>query len=115
MYYKIGLRPVDLYIGEERVRPMLLSVDRSETAETRSLSFDVIAAVAEREGVDPTEIEPPEYESLYAVVNPEALDALFAPRQDGSDRISGRVEFTFNGYHVVITGDGEVRLREDSS
>ncbi|SDK19752.1 HalOD1 output domain-containing protein [Natronorubrum texcoconense] len=91
---------------------MLLSVDRSDTAAVHSVSFDVIAAIAEREGVDPMDIEPPEYEALYDAINPEALDTLFAPREDGSPRASGRVEFPFCGYLVVVSSDGDVDVEE---
>ena len=92
---------------------MLLSVDRSEANDIQSLSYEVIAAVAEREGVDPTDIEPPEYESLYEAINPEALDSLFAPRSNGTERTRGRVEFTFCDYHVVVTSEGEVEVRDE--
>ena len=91
---------------------MLLSTDSPDATAVNSLSFEVIAAVAEREGVDPMEIEPPEYEALYDVINPEALDSLFAPREDGTSRGSGRVEFVFCGYHVVVASDGEVDVLE---
>ncbi len=91
---------------------MLLSLDQSDTDEAGSLSFRVITAVAEREGIDPMEFEPPEYEALYDVVNPEALDSLFAPRQNGSERATGTVEFRFCGYDIVVTSDGEVSLSE---
>ncbi|ELY42442.1 HalOD1 output domain-containing protein [Natronorubrum sulfidifaciens] len=87
---------------------MLLSVDRSDAAETYSVSFDVIAAVAEQEGVDPMDIEPPEYDALYEVINPEALDTLFAQREDGSKRANGTVEFPFCGYRITVDGTGEV-------
>ncbi len=87
---------------------MLLSVDRSDTADVHSVSFDVIAAVAEQEGVDPMDIEPPEYDALYDVINPEALDSLFAQREDGSKRADGRVEFPFCGYQIVVDSDGGV-------
>lgn len=89
---------------------MLLSVERS--GDGRSLSFAVIDAIATREGVDTTEIEPPEYEALYDVLNPEALDALFAPREDGTPRSDGQVEFTYCGYDVVVSSDGDVTVRE---
>ncbi|WP_436343524.1 HalOD1 output domain-containing protein [Natronorubrum sp. FCH18a] len=91
---------------------MLLSVDRSDTAAVHSVSFDVITAIAEREGVDPMDIEPPEYEALYDAINPEALDALFAPREDGTPRAPGRVEFPFCGYQVVVSSDGEVSVTD---
>ncbi|GAB3664149.1 HalOD1 output domain-containing protein [Halopiger thermotolerans] len=92
---------------------MLLSVDRSEAADDQSLSFAIISAVAEREGVDPTDIEPPEYEALYDAINPEALDSLFAPRTDGTARTAGRVEFSYCDYHVVVTSDGDVDVYDD--
>ncbi|MFP8954288.1 HalOD1 output domain-containing protein [Natrialbaceae archaeon A-arb3/5] len=92
---------------------MLLSVDRSQTDSTQSLSFEVIAAIAEKEGVDPTDIEPPEYQSLYDAINPEALDSLFAPRVDGTTRTNGRVEFTFCEYHISVTSDGNVVVRDE--
>ena len=92
---------------------MLLSVDRSESSRSPSLSFEVIAAIAEREGVDPMDIEPPTYDALYDVINPEALDSLFAPREDGTPRAAGRVEFPFCGYQVVVTSDGTVEVEDE--
>lgn len=91
---------------------MLLSVDRSDAAVAQSVSFDVITAVAEREGVDPVDLEPPEYEALYNVINPEALDSLFATRENGQQRTTGRIEFPFCGYQVTVTSDGEVEVAD---
>ncbi|WP_306057808.1 HalOD1 output domain-containing protein [Natronococcus wangiae] len=91
---------------------MLLSVDRPDAASATSLSYKVITAVAEREGVEPTEIEPPEYNALYEVVNPEALDSLFAPRENGAHRTAGRIEFDYCGYHITVTSDGEVDVSD---
>lgn len=90
---------------------MLLSADQT-TPETVPLSFRIIEAIAEAEGVDPTDIEPPEYEALYDVLNPEALDGLFAPREDGTPRSPGEVAFQFCGYDVVVESDGTVDVRE---
>lgn len=90
---------------------MLLSVDRSDRIESEPLSLAVIDAVAKREGVDATEIEPPEYEALYDVIDPEALDSLFAIG-NGTGSSIGRVEFTFCGYDIVVTSDGEIHLNE---
>ncbi|AGB37328.1 HalOD1 output domain-containing protein [Natronococcus occultus] len=89
---------------------MLLSVDRSDTATGMSLSYEVIAEIAAREGVEPTDIEPPEYDALYDVINPEALDSLFAPRENGLSRASGRIEFEYCGYDVTVTSDGDVEV-----
>jgi hypothetical protein len=62
-------------------------------------SVDVIEAVAAREGVSPTELPEPLYESI----DPDALDALF---QVGT----GRVLFEYLSYEVTVTSDGDVEL-----
>ena len=54
----------------------------------------VIDAVADANGVDPTELEP-----LYDTIDPEALDALFKPGVDGM------ITFTYEGHDVVVRGD----------
>ena len=72
----------------------------------------VIETVAEAEGVRPAELSPPQYESLHAVIDPAALDALFADRSNGASRPRGTVSFTFCGYHVTVDRDGTVALEE---
>lgn len=94
---------------------MLVSVDQSDATAVDSVSFAVIAAIAEAEGVDPVEIEPPEYDALYDVVNPEALDSLFAQRPDGTARAGGRVEFPYCGYRVVVEADGDVEVYDTNN
>lgn len=111
----MGAVSQDLYLMTETLRAMLLSVDRSRGNRRRSLSLKVISAIAEREGVDPVEIEPPEYEALYEVCNPEALDSLFAPRENGTPRTRGRVSFVFCGYDVVVTSDGTVEVTDPAT
>ena len=91
---------------------MLLSVDRTNLNRDRSLSLDVITAVAECEGIEPTELEPPEYETLYDVCNPEALDELFAPRENGTPRGVGSIQFEFCGYDVIARSDGSVEVTD---
>ena len=75
-----------------------------------SLSQAVVEAIAKREGIDATELEPPEYEPLYAVVDPEALDALFSPTVDGRDRAPGSIGFEYGGYDVTVHSVGQVEL-----
>lgn len=87
-------------------------MDLAESGSDLSLSQAVVEAIAEREGVDVTDVEPPEYEPLYEVVNPEALDALFAPTASGRPRPPGSVSFTYAGYDVTVYGDGRVELSE---
>ena len=86
------------------------SSQRGSESDTRSLSKAVIEAIADREGVDVTEIEPPRYEPLYTVVDPEALDTLFAPTFAGKARGSGSISFQYAGYDVVVEADGQVSL-----
>lgn len=71
-----------------------------------SLSQAVIDAVAEHEGVEPTELEPP----LYHAVDPEALDALFP--ETGRSGSTGRVRFSYDGRDVCVTSDGQVHVAE---
>lgn len=70
----------------------------------------VVEAVADREGIAPTELVPPEYETLYDAVDPAALDALFAPRANGAERTDGSITFRFCGYEVTVTAGGTVSL-----
>lgn len=62
-------------------------------------STRVVEAIAEAEGVDPVALDPP----LNAVIDLDALDELFSPNS-GVPRPSGRVEFEYDGYDVVVEG-----------
>ena len=77
-----------------------------------SVSQAVVEAIAQREEVDVTEIEPPEYEPLYTVVDPEALDALFSSTTGGASRPMGAVSFVYAGYNVTVHSDGEIELSQ---
>ncbi|AGB39516.1 HalOD1 output domain-containing protein [Natronococcus occultus] len=68
------------------------------------LSVAIANAVATYRDIDATELEP-----LYYVINPEALERLFAPRADGL-RSEGSVTFEYNGCSVTVTADGEIRV-----
>lgn len=69
-----------------------------------SLSHEVIEAVAEERGTEPEDLP----ETLNDVVDPDALDALFA----GQNSRSGMVTFRFCEYTVTVTADGDVSLEE---
>jgi hypothetical protein len=86
----------------------------SDDAERRSPTVAVIEAVAEAEGVRPEEVCPPAYESLYSAIDPNALDALFAPHVDGTPRSTGTISFRFAGYRVVVDHHGTVTLEPGS-
>lgn len=68
----------------------------------RTVSEEVVAAVAARERIDPFEIDQP----LYDTIDPEALDALFH-----SHPTQGHVKFTYYGYKVTVHSDGEISLQ----
>lgn len=74
----------------------------------QSVSTTVIETVAARENVNPIELNP----SLYEVVDPDALDALFAPSRTGTARLGGRIEFSYCGYELVVRGDGNVTVTD---
>lgn len=67
-------------------------------------STDVVLAIVEREGVDPTDLETP----LCKVIDPDALDTLYP--SDGTAPPHGRVTFSYNGYNVRVTADRDVRI-----
>lgn len=75
--------------------------------EPESLTAEVLAAVADREGVDPVDLEPP----LHDVVDPDALEALFTDSVDGAARENVSAEFTYRGHRVLVDG-GTVHVLE---
>lgn len=75
--------------------------------ETESLTAEVLAAVADREGVDPIDLEPP----LHDVVDPDALEALFSDSIDGTAREGVSAEFVYRGHRVLVDG-GTVHVTE---
>ena len=63
-------------------------------------SMAVVRAVAESEGVDPLDLPP-----LYDEIDSSVVDVLF-------ERIEQvRLEFTYNGYEVTVSGDERVVVR----
>ncbi|WP_458209601.1 DUF7504 family protein [Haladaptatus sp. NG-SE-30] len=73
----------------------------------RSLSTTVTVAVADVAGVEPADIP----EQLYDVIDPEALDKLFRPREDGARRRGGRLSFSLYGHHVTVRGNGQITIQ----
>lgn len=64
--------------------------------------FAVVSAVAEASGTDPFELPP-----LNEVIDPEALNDLFASRPEASVE---KVAFRYAGYDVAVHGNGDVRV-----
>lgn len=83
---------------------------------TTTLDFDwsdgpsaaVVTAVASELGTDLDELDAP----LNDYVDPDALDALFAPTYDGVPRPEGRVTFAVHGCEVTVDGRGEVTAEQ---
>lgn len=72
------------------------------------LSMAVITALAEHEEVEPVELDP----QLYEVIDPDALDGLFTRHRDTTRSTTGRLTFSYNGYDVDVTSDGDVRISD---
>jgi hypothetical protein len=66
----------------------------------------VVRAVAAARDTDPLDVSP-----LNDVVDPDALDALFQSKIDGSSRDGGTVQFALDGCDVTIESTGDVVVR----
>lgn len=62
-------------------------------------SHSIVTQIADVEGVDPTDLEPP----LHAVVDPDALEQLI-----DSSEPSLSITFTYRDYRVRVDGSGAV-------
>jgi len=76
-----------------------------EARDDEALSECVVAAVADASEADPARLDP-----LAETIDPDALDALFDDRYDGTARADGVIQFSFCGYDVVACGDGCVSV-----
>lgn len=72
-------------------------------AEPTPLSMKVIEAIAQREGIDPVELQTP----IYEVVDLDALDAL---TRGESESTSVEISFTYEGYEVTVDNDRDVGI-----
>ncbi len=75
------------------VCPLFTMVDEG------AVTDEVVSAVARAEGIDPTDVEPPLFESVDAT----ALARLFRDT-------SGHITFEYGGYVVTVDSDGAVTL-----
>lgn len=62
-----------------------------------SVSTAVVRAVSAVEGRDPGSLRP-----LVDVLDPDALDILFGPRDDGTPRPGGRLTFVYSKCWVTV-------------
>lgn len=76
----------------------------SEPGAVESVCERIVFTVADREGVDPLEIQDP----LYEAINPDALETLFRESP-------GRVTFPYMGYLVTVTHEQEVTITDQNT
>ncbi|QSW97905.1 HalOD1 output domain-containing protein [Haloterrigena alkaliphila] len=73
------------------------------------VSIAVVTAIAAKRDVEPTELPP-----LYESIDPDALDALFAPTRPGGPR-RGRLEFTYDGHQVLVECGSDLEITIDDT
>lgn len=81
-----------------------ITLSAGEIPAAEPVSAEVVTAVADVNGVEPTELPP-----LYYAVDPDALDQLF-PSHDERGAAMSEVRFTFAGCEVVVDGDDGVSV-----
>lgn len=72
-------------------------------------SVEIVREIANREGVDPCDLETP----LYDVLDPEALDSLVAHAGSDRENANPNVEFSYLGYRVTIQSPGSVHVADE--
>ena len=82
-----------------------MPVSRTALSDDRTVSTAVVEAVAEAEGVPPTEIDTP----LHRAIDPDALNQLF--RSDRTPLDDTRVSFDYTGYEITVLGAEQIRVR----
>lgn len=71
---------------------------------------EVISELLAEDVGDVTELPP-----LSESVDPDALDAIFATRADGTRRVGGAVSFDHAGYHITVEREGEYVIRVEQT
>lgn len=74
--------------------------------QTVAPSEAVVDRMADLEGVEPTALTP-----LFEAIDPEALDALVESVSYPTES-DLRIEFSYHGYDVAVTGEGVVHIDE---
>lgn len=75
-------------------------------ADDRTATETITHAVADVEGLSPTQVDPP----LDDVVDTDLLDRLFARTADETGDPAGRVIFPYRGHEVTVHADGFVTI-----
>ena len=73
---------------------------RSTSVDPSGVTVQIVSAIAEREGIDPMNLEPP----LYDAIDPDALTAI----TDADPAVELTLSFNYAGYRVTVIADNEV-------
>lgn len=76
--------------------------------DTEPVSEAVVSAVADAKDVSTVDLPP-----LYDVIDPDALEAVVTSMTRRPGEPAGRVEFSYSGFEVTVTGDGDVSVTPD--
>ena len=72
-----------------------------------SVSMAVVDVVSSAIDRDPRSLRP-----LAEILDPDALDALFAPRENGEQRPGGEVTFVYSGCRVTIQNGEYITVQQ---
>jgi hypothetical protein len=75
--------------------------DNDGTATVTTTIVHALASIAD------TDVSQGEF-SLYDSIDPDALDRIFRPKADGTERIGGHVAFTALEHEVYVYANGDV-------
>ena len=70
------------------------------------LTTTLAHAISDVTGIDVTDTG----FTLNDHVDPEALDHLFRPKEDGTPRTNGHLSFTIWGYQVTVYSNGQIAI-----
>lgn len=97
---------IDDDIEDETREPV---VEASYDYDVTPPSLAVIEAVAAASNTPASKLKP----VLHSIINAEALDNLLKPRKNSNARTSGKLQFTYSDYIVIIDNTSQaVRLYE---
>ncbi|WP_232688728.1 HalOD1 output domain-containing protein [Halobacterium zhouii] len=82
-------------------------IDRVDWSGDVTPSTTIVEAVARARNCRPTDLE-----SLDKTIDTDALNALFAPRHDGTQRGSGSISFSYSDRDVTVFSDGQIVVDE---
>ena len=82
-----------------------MSVERRTWAEPTQR---IVQAIAEAEGVEPVDLDPP----LFDVLDGDLLNALVSSNETNADEPSLEMTFDYLGYTVYVAAGGGVSISE---